>query len=453
MQIPELYKIYLTHPSIQTDTRKLKKGDLFFALKGPNFNGNLFALQALEQGAAYAIVDEIIEVDGSSKSDNGAVNVDEVKTTEGDETVTDFKSRIILVDDALATLQALAKYHRQQFKIPFIAITGSNGKTTSKELIYAVLSSHFKTYTTQGNLNNHIGVPLTILSIPVDAEMAVIEMGANHQKEIESYCAYTLPTHGVITNCGKAHLEGFGGIEGVRKGKGELYDFIRANNGLAFVYADYDYLQPMSAGIQQKVFYGETQGLVQGKVLSNEPFLEVAITEVLTIDRIHSQLVGDYNLPNILCAATIGKFFGVPDSKIKSAIEAYAPSNSRSQLIVKESNHIILDAYNANPTSMKAAIENFAHIQSEKKILMLGAMMEMGEASLEEHKNLVSLIKSYQWEAVVLVGGDFKHIDHPFVYLDNALQARDWFNQQHFENAYILIKGSRSFKMESVISQ
>jgi len=392
-----------------------------------------------------------IEFESGSHSIERILAADEVMKSPGIPDKNDLVKAIVA--KGIPIISEIEFGYRYKGHSKIAAITGSNGKTTSKELIYAVLSSHFKTYTTQGNLNNHIGVPLTILSIPVDAEMAVIEMGANHQKEIESYCAYTLPTHGVITNCGKAHLEGFGGIEGVRKGKGELYDFIRANNGLAFVYADYDYLQPMSAGIQQKVFYGETQGLVQGKVLSNEPFLEVAITEGLTIDRIHSQLVGDYNLPNILCAATIGKFFGVPDSKIKSAIEAYAPSNSRSQLIVKESNHIILDAYNANPTSMKAAIENFAHIQSEKKILMLGAMMEMGEASLEEHKNLVSLIKSYQWEAVVLVGGDFKHIDHPFVYLDNALQARDWFNQQHFENAYILIKGSRSFKMESVISQ
>lgn len=213
MQIAELYSIYLEHSSIQTDTRKLKQGDLFFALKGPNFNGNLFALQALEQGAAFAVVDE---------------------------TVPGANDRIILVEDALTTLQELAKYHRQQFNIPFIAITGSNGKTTSKELIFAVLSSHFNTYTTQGNLNNHIGVPLTILSVRRDAEMAVIEMGANHQKEIEGYCSYTLPTHGIITNCGKAHLEGFGGVEGVRKGKGELYDFLRANNGTAFVYADYD---------------------------------------------------------------------------------------------------------------------------------------------------------------------------------------------------------------------
>lgn len=424
MQINELYKIYLAHTSIQTDTRKLKNGDLYFALKGPNFNGNLFALQALEQGAAYAIVDEVVEVNNS---------------------------RIILVEDVLTTLQALAKYHRQQFTIPFIAITGSNGKTTSKELIYSVLDSHFKTFTTQGNLNNHIGVPLTILSIPVDAEMAVIEMGANHQKEIDNYCSYTLPTHGVITNCGKAHLEGFGGVEGVKKGKGELFDFIRANDGVAFIYADYDYLQQMSAGIQQKVLYGQKTGLVQGNVAANEPFLEVAITHGLSINRINSQLVGDYNLPNILCAATIGKYFGVPDALIKSAIEEYAPSNSRSQLIERGSNHIILDAYNANPSSMRAAIENFVHLKATKKVLILGAMMELGETSIEEHENLIRFIEQFKWEVVITVGGDFNHVGSKYTYLSNSELAKSFIEKQHFENTYILIKGSRSFKMEKVL--
>jgi len=426
VSIQELYQLFLQYPSVQTDTRKLKKGDIFFALKGPNFNGNEFALQALENGAAYSVVDEVIKTD-----DN----------------------RIIHVTDALGTLQELAKYHREQFTIPFIAITGSNGKTTSKELIYAVLSSHYKTYTTQGNLNNHIGVPLTLLRVKPDAQMAVIEMGANHQKEIANYCRYTEPTHGVITNCGKAHLEGFGGIEGVRKGKGELYDFLSAHDGTAFVYADYDYLQTMSIAVKHIVKYGKTEGLIQGKMLSNEPFLEVEITNgTQSISSVKTQLVGDYNLPNILCAVVIGKYFSVPEEKIKSAIENYVPSNSRSQLIKQGSNTIILDAYNANPSSMKAAIENFAHLHADKKILILGGMMELGKESIEEHKNIIALIKQYPWEKVVLVGGDFGKVDHGFIFFKNSSEAREWFVQQAFEGTSFLIKGSRSMQMEKVLS-
>jgi UDP-N-acetylmuramoyl-tripeptide--D-alanyl-D-alanine ligase len=255
----------------------------------------------------------------------------------------------------------------------------------------------------------------------------------------------------VITNCGKAHLEGFGGIEGVRKGKGELYDFIRANDGVAFIYADYDYLQSMSARIEHIIFYGQSKGLVQGNVAANEPFIEVAITHGLSIDRINSQLVGDYNLPNILCAATIGKYFGVPDASIKSAIEAYAPSNSRSQLIERGTNHIILDAYNANPSSMKAAIENFVHLKADKKVLVLGAMMELGETSIEEHENLIRFIEQFEWAEVITVGGDFNHVASVFTYLKDSAEAKNFVEKQAFENAYILIKGSRSFKMEKVL--
>ena len=432
MDIKNIYTIFLSNTSVQTDTRKIKKGDLFFALKGPNFNGNEFALKALEMGAAYAIVDEPTYLDKAM--------------------VENKNNQIILVDDVLSTLQALAKHHREQLNIPFIAITGSNGKTTSKELIYAVLSAHFKTYTTQGNLNNHIGVPLSILSVRQDAAMAVIEMGANHQKEIKGYCEYTLPTHGVITNCGKAHLEGFGGVEGVRKGKGELYDFIREHDGTIFMYANYDYLSTMSVGIKNKIVYGQSEGIIQGNILSNEPFLNVTITKGLSIHQINSQLVGDYNLPNILCAATIGKYFGVPDEKIKNAIENYFPSNSRSQLIKKDSNEIILDAYNANPSSMKVAIENFAGLKSDKKILLLGAMMELGEDSIFEHELLVQLIQQFKWRAVILVGGDFAKIEHPYIYFSNSVEAKAWLDSQQYENATLLIKGSRSFAMEKVLN-
>lgn len=426
MQIEQLYTIYRQFPSVQTDTRKLKKGDIFFALKGGNFNGNSFAAQAIDSGAALAVIDEKeYEIPGKT----------------------------FLVDDVLAALQQLAKHHREQFSIPFIAITGSNGKTTTKELIHAVLSSSYKTYTTEGNLNNHIGIPLTLLKIKSDAEMAVIEMGANHIGEIAGYCRYALPTHGLITNCGKAHLEGFGSIEGVRKGKGELFDHLRTlTHGMAFVMWDYDYLQEMSKGISGIIKYGTTTDAhVTGKVKKNEPCLEVEITQGLDKGTIKTQLVGEYNLPNVLAAVTVGKTFKVPDDKIRGAIENYTPSNSRSQLVTRGTNTIILDAYNANPSSMKVAIENFAGLHADNKVLMLGGMAELGEESLEEHKAIVDLISRYNWKKVALVGGDFLKFDHPFLKFPNAASAKQWWQQEQFTNTYFLVKGSRSMQMEKVL--
>ena len=426
MMIEELYKIYLQHSSIQPDTRKLKPGDIFFALKGPNFNGNSFARQAIDNGAAYAVIDEKeFEIPGKT----------------------------FLVPDVLTSLQELALYHRKQFTIPFIAITGSNGKTTTKELIHAVLSTTFKTYTTEGNLNNHIGVPLTILKISPDAEMAVIEMGANHIGEIASYCKVALPTHGLITNCGKAHLEGFGGVEGVRKGKGELFDHLRTlTHGYAFVMWDYDYLREMSKGISGIIKYGtEPNDHIIGRMLNNDPFLQVEITQGLGNGKIKTRLVGEYNLPNVLAAVTIGKFFEVAEKKIIAAIENYIPSNSRSQLIEKGTNKIILDAYNANPSSMKVAIENFAKNNAENKILMLGAMAELGKESLQEHEQVIELIKKYSWKEVALVGGDFLKLSHPFLSFENSLMAKEWFVKKDLHNSSILVKGSRSMQMEKVL--
>lgn len=437
MSISEIYDIYLQYPSVVTDTRKLKEGDFFFALKGPNFNANTFAFKALEAGAAYCVVDEpLATIAGYYEGNNEAQKEAAL-------------SKMIVVDDVLTTLQALAGHHRSTFDIPFIAITGSNGKTTTKELVYAVLSSHFKTYTTQGNLNNHIGVPLTILSIKKDAQMAVIEMGANHQKEIEGYCVYTKPTHGIISNCGKAHLEGFGGEEGVKKGKGELYTFLRGHNGTAFVYTGYDYLNEMSTGIQNIVPY------INGSIQSSEPFLTVLANINDTATKVSSQLVGAYNLPNILCALTIGKHFGVPEHKMVDAIANYAPSNSRSQLITKDTNTIILDAYNANPSSMKVAIENFAKLAGQNKIVMLGAMMELGEHSLAEHLALLQLIAGYAFESVVLVGDDFlayQNVVPQFIYFKTTAEAKAWLAAQNPTHAQLLIKGSRSMQMETVLA-
>ena len=424
MNMDELYKVYRQYPSVQTDTRKLQQGDLYFALKGPNFNGNAFAQLALEKGAAYAIIDE-------------AAYAIEGKT--------------ILVDDVLTTLQHLALYHRRQFTIPFLAITGSNGKTTTKELIHAALSTKFKTYTTEGNLNNHIGVPLTILKIKDDAQMAVIEMGANHQREIASYCEIALPTHGLITNCGKAHLEGFGGVEGVRKGKGELFDFLRSHNGTVFLMKDYDYLQEMSRGISQTFTYGTKEADVSGEALQSDPFLHVAFRKGFTGD-IQTLLVGNYNLPNVLAAVATGTFFGVEDENIRLALESYTPSNSRSQLLQKGNHKIILDAYNANPSSMKAAIDNFAGAEGTTKILVLGAMAELGEESLQEHEAIVQEIGRHQWQEVLLVGGDFLKTTHPFHSFSTPYEAGEWLLAQNLQQAYVLVKGSRSMQMEKVLN-
>ena len=426
MQISQLYEIYQQYASVQTDTRKLKQGDLFFALKGDNFNGNAFTKQAIDSGASFSVIDDATFV---------------------------IPGKTILVDDVLNTLQQLAKYHREQFTIPFLAITGSNGKTTTKELIHAVLSTSYKTYTTEGNLNNHIGIPLTLLKIKNDAEIAVIEMGANHLKEIEGYCKYTLPTHGLITNCGKAHLEGFINEAGVRKAKGELFDHLRSTNGTAFIMSDYDYLLEMSKGIAQIIKYGTTNSAIEGKAANNETQLTVEITKGNFTGKIKTQLVGDFNLPNILAAVAVGNFFKVPAEKIKSSIEKYTPSNSRSQLIEIGTNKIILDAYNANPSSMKLAIENFAKLNADKKILVLGAMAELGNETEREHELIINLIDMYKWEDVILVGESFKNINHSYKNFITSSEANEWFAKQRFENSYLLIKGSRSTSMEKVIEQ
>lgn len=421
--IEELYSLYQRYPSVQTDTRKLKAGDLFFALKGPNFNGNAFVPQALEAGAAACVIDEPEHaVDGKT----------------------------FLVADVLQALQELALHHRRQFSIPFLAITGSNGKTTTKELIHAVLSAHYRTYTTEGNLNNHIGVPLTLLKVRPDAEYAIIEMGANHQQEIASYCRYALPTHGLITNCGKAHLEGFGGVEGVRKGKGELYDHLRAGNGAAFVMWDYDYLRDMCRGIGEVITYGTQDADYTGTATQSDPFLSVAFTKGFE-GSVHTQLVGSYNLPNVLAAVAVGRYFGVPADKIRAALEQYAPSNSRSQLVTRGGHRIILDAYNANPSSMKLAVENFARAAGVDKVLVLGAMAELGAESAQEHRGLVALIGQYSWKEVLLVGGDFQKVEHPYRRFATAAEAGEWLRAQGWLQAQFLVKGSRSTGMEKVL--
>lgn len=424
MELTALYALYLKHPKVQTDTRRIQSGELFFALKGDNFNGNQFAEQALALGAAYAIIDEAAY----------AVN-----------------ERCIVVPNVLETLQALAKHHREQFTIPFIAITGSNGKTTTKELVHAVLLKRFKTTATVGNLNNHIGIPLTILQIPFDTEMAIIEMGANHQREIAGYCTYALPTHGIINNCGKAHLEGFGGVEGVRKGKGELYDYLRLHEGTIFRNVDLDYLVSMSAGINKQITYGETSADYTGMAVGGGETLQVAVMRAGLEMSIQTQLVGDYNVANVLAAVAVGHYFGVPANAIREALEAYTPSNSRSQRIQQGSNTIILDAYNANPSSMRAAIQNFTQMDFANKVVIIGGMMELGEESILEHQQIIDLLAESNWNHVVLVGGDFENTRHSYTFVNDYLAAKRWMQEKQLQHCAILIKGSRAFTLEKIL--
>lgn len=425
MTIPELYQHYLKHRRVQTDTRKLQPGDLFFALKGPSFNGNLFAGQALDNGASLAIVDEAAAV---------------------------ANEQTILVPDALKALQDLALYHRQQSNIPFIAITGSNGKTTTKELIAAVLRQRYKTAATAGNLNNHIGVPLTILSIPAGTEMAIIEMGANHRREIASYCDMARPDYGLITNCGKAHIEGFGSEEGVRAGKGELFDWLRQNHGTAFLNTDLPYLKTMASGIARQVTYGSSNATYTGQLVETKGnFMQVALQTPAGNTRLNTQLVGRYNLPNVLAAVAIGLHFGVSLTDIKEAIEQYQPDNSRSQWLEQGGNRIVVDAYNANPSSMKAAIENFALLPGSHKQLWLGAMKEMGAQSQAEHQALIDLVRQYSWQQVILVGAEFEDLSGDFLWFENSAEAAACIKTQPPQGATILIKGSRGSKMELML--
>lgn len=426
--IDHLYAAYLQHPIVTTDTRNLPQQSIFFALKGENFNGNTYANQALADGAAYVVVDELID----------------------DAWLTD--ERVFVTENVLATLQQLALTHRNHLDIPFLAITGSNGKTTTKELIYTVMSQKYKTVATKGNLNNHIGVPLTILSIPTDAEFAIIEMGANHLHEIESYCTIAKPNFAIINNCGKAHLEGFGSLEGVKKAKGELYDFIRMHQGSLFINTDLDYLQEMAEGINTQYTYGTANAHLIGKDISDTPFLKVAILTHLLETSIQTQLIGSYNLPNVLAAVAVGHHFGVAIEVIKSALEAYTPSNSRSQLVKTAQNEVILDAYNANPTSMDLAIKNLAQVPHTKKVLMLGSMKELGADSIAEHQKIIDTAHSFAFEAIYVVGPEFAAttLHHARLFATSA-DLKAHLAEQPISDALILVKGSRGSKMEVVM--
>jgi UDP-N-acetylmuramoyl-tripeptide--D-alanyl-D-alanine ligase len=423
--IQELYSIFAKCKVITTDSRKIPAGSVFFSLRGDSFDGNLFAGEALKLGAGFAVID----------------NEDQYKG-----------GKYILVKDCLKTLQELAAYHRKQLSIPFIAITGSNGKTTTKELIKSILSKKYKTLATTGNLNNHIGVPLTLLSIQPEIEIAVIEMGANHIGEIKLLCEIARPGFGLITNIGKAHIGEFGSFENIVKTKAELYDFIRINGGKIFINSGNELLMERSGGID-KISYGPSQNdFCKCQYENSDPFLKVRFeNEIIT-----SRLVGKYNFENAAAAICIGKYFGVDPKKIKEALEEYEPSNNRSQIIKTRSNTIILDAYNANPSSMRAALENFKEMEGGCKWLILGDMLELGTYELEEHKNILRLISGMKIINVILVGEQFSkasselNMEHMLFKTSDELAVYLKSKSPIGKNNLILVKGSRGMKLEKV---
>ncbi len=420
MTIETLYELYRQYPEITTDSRICPENSIFFALKGNNSNGNRFAQTAIENGCRYAIVDE-------------------------KEYVTD--ERILLVNNCLETLQHLANHHRKQLKTPIIGITGTNGKTTTKELVAAVLSKKFNLLYTQGNLNNHIGVPLTVLKLKAEHQLAVVEMGANHPKEISELCSIAEPNFGIITNVGKAHLEGFGSLQGVVNAKGELYDYIRKNGGKIFINEDNSILNEISGRIE-KITYSlqNPAAFVYATPAYNDFFLKISWEN----STISTHLIGLYNAENILAAICAGKYFGVERKAIISAIEHYEPTNNRSQFAETVHNRLVIDAYNANPTSMLAAIRNFAAMKSERKALILGDMLELGKDSATEHQAIVDYLINLQLNNVWLVGKEFSETKSPFQTFLYTDDCKAYLQQNPFSDYTILIKGSRGMQLETL---
>lgn len=429
MNIEELYELYTRSRKVTTDTRNILPGSIFFALKGDNFNGNEFAQSALEKGAAFAVID-----DGKCGGED----------------------RCILVPDVLETLQLLAAYHRDQLDIPVIGITGTNGKTTTKELLNAVLAEKYVTYCTQGNLNNHIGVPLTLLAIQPDVELAIVEMGANHKREIAGLCAIAKPTFGLITNIGKAHLEGFGGFEGVKVAKAELYDFIKETGGTIFVNDDNSILHEIytSRGITNTVTYGERDiNLVSGSIISNDPLLTVSWKSGGSSGQIGTNLTGSYNLENILAAIAVGLHFELSEEQVHKGIASYVPGNNRSQVIRTSSNTLICDYYNANPSSMQVAIDNLAAITATHKTLILGDMFELGEESEQEHQRIVDYALEINADRNIFIGQAFSASKHSpkGVFYSDVQSAIEGIKSNPLSGSTILLKGSRGMKLEMLL--
>lgn len=428
MELSALYQIFLECNTVTTDSRNCPKDSMFIALKGDSFNGNAFATQAINDGCAYAIVDEAAHA------------------VKGDK-------RYILVDSCIETLQQLANYHRRQLGTRIIGITGTNGKTTTKELISAVLSQSYNILYTQGNLNNHIGVPVTLLRLKAEHDLAVIEMGANHPGEIKSLAEIAEPDYGIITNVGKAHLEGFGSFEGVIKTKGELYDFLRKKEGaIIFIHHDNPYLMNIASGLNQ-IPYGNDESLyVNGHVTGNSPYLTFEWKAGKNGENyeVETQLIGEYNFTNALAAITIGRFFKVEPQKINKALTEYAPQNNRSQLKKTAENTLIIDAYNANPTSMMAALENFNKMTVAHKMLILGDMRELGAESAAEHQKIVDFIKACEFEKVIFVGNLFAAAEHSYQTYSNAQELIQALQTDKPKDYTILIKGSNGIKLSSV---
>lgn len=424
MAIQDLYSKFKQSTGVSTDTRQIAGGSMFFALRGDRFNANEFASQALEKGASYVVVDE------------AAYKVSD---------------RCILVDDVLTTLQQLARRHRDQLKIPVVGLTGSNGKTTSKELLNAVLSAKFRTYATKGNLNNHIGVPLTILAIDPAVEIAVVEMGANHVGEIAALCAIANPTHGFITNIGKAHIGTFGGFDNIVRGKSELYQHLITNNGVAFINSQNPILANMAKRFKQPVLYPAVGDFYTCQLLGADPYVKVKAEDG---EEITTNLIGTYNFENVAAALCIGKFFGVEGSKANAAIASYVPGNMRSQIVKQGSNTIILDAYNANPSSMQAAIENLAMMKADRKVVILGDMFELEGEAAKEHHNIGKLLREKGFKEIYLCGNLFRTAleEIPFaMHFPTKAELRVHLAEDKFNNAIILVKASRGIGLETIL--
>ena len=412
-----------------TDSRNCPEGSLFIALKGESFNGNAFAAQALKDGCAYAVVDEAEYAPEDNK-------------------------HIILVDNCLQTLQQLANYHRRQLGTKVIGITGTNGKTTTKELISAVLAKAHNVLYTEGNLNNHIGVPITLLRLKAEHDLAVIEMGANHPGEIKFLVHIAEPDYGIITNVGKAHLEGFGSFEGVIRTKGELYDYLREkDDSTVFIHHDNVYLMDIAQGLNLIPYGSENSLYVNGHVTGNSPYLtfEWKAGKDGNLHQVQTQLIGEYNFPNALAAVTIGRFFGVESSKIDEALAGYTPRNNRSQLKKTADNTLIIDAYNANPTSMMAALQNFRNMTVERKMLILGDMRELGAESAAEHHKIVEYLQECSFEKVLLVGELFASTNPPYPTYANAQELIKDLQTEKPQGYTILIKGSNGIKLSTVV--